>query len=72
MVSWKSKFWTYQTGYWLVWLVRALSNVNVDEKIYFFTKTLLNIIQNFISHETITCDGSDPSWINKEIKKLMV
>ena len=50
------------------WL-RALS-VNVDEKVYFFTKTLLNIIQNFIPHETIICD-SDPPWINKEIKKLM-
>ena len=52
--------------------VRALSNVNVDEKVYFFTKTLLNIIQNFIPHETIICDDRDPPWINKEIKKLMV
>ena len=41
------------------WL-RALSNVNVDEKVYFFTKTLLNIIQNFIPHETIICDDRDP------------
>ena len=53
------------------WL-RALCNVNVDEKVYFFTKTLPNIIQNFIPHETIICDDRDPSWINKEIKKLMV
>ena len=52
------------------WL-RALSNVNVDEKIYVFTKTLLNIVQNFIPHETIICDDRDPPWINKEIKKLM-
>ena len=52
--------------------VRALSNVNVDEKVYFFTKTLLNIIQNFIPHETITWDDRDPPWINKEIKKLML
>ena len=52
------------------WL-RALCNVNVDEKVYFFTKTLPNIIQNFIPHETIICDDRDPSWINKEIKKLM-
>ena len=52
--------------------VRALSNVNVDEKVYFFTQTLLNIIQNFISHKTITCDDRDPPWINKEIKKLML
>ena len=52
--------------------VRALFNVNVDEKIYFFTKTLLNIIQNFMPHETIICDDRDPPWINKEIKKLML
>ena len=52
--------------------VRALSNVNVDEKVHFFTKTLLNIIQNFIPHETIICDDRDPPWINKEIKKFMV
>ena len=49
--------------------VRALSNVNVDEKVYFFTKALLSIIQNFIPHETIICDDRDPPWINKEIKK---
>ena len=55
------------------WL-RALSNVNVDEKVYFFTKTLLNmsiiprrmlnmlnIIQNFIPYETIICDDRDLS-----------
>ena len=52
--------------------VRALSNVNADEKVYFFTKTLLNIIQNFIPHETIICDDRDTPWINKEIKKLML
>ena len=52
--------------------VRALSNIDVDEKVYIFTKTLLNIIQNFIPHETITCDDRDPPWINKEIKKLIL
>ena len=53
------------------WL-RALSNVIVDEKVCFFTKTLLNIIQNFIPHETIICDDRYPPWINTEIKKLMI
>ena len=51
--------------------LRALSNVNVDEKVYFFTKKLLNIIQNFIPHKSIINDDRDPSWINKELKKLM-
>ena len=53
------------------WL-RALSNAIVDETVYFFTKRLLNIIQNFFPHETIICDDRDPPWINKEIKKLMI
>ena len=43
-------------------LLRALSNVNVDKKVYFFTKTLLNIIQNFIPHETIICADRDPPY----------
>ena len=41
------------------------------KKVYFFTKTLLNIIQNFIQHEIIICDDRDPPWIKKEIKKLV-
>ena len=52
--------------------VRALFNVNVDEKVYLFTKTLINIIEIFIPHETIICDDRDPPWINKEIKNLML
>ena len=39
---------------------------------YFFTKTLLNIIQNFIPHETVVFDDRDPPWMNKEIKKLII
>ena len=31
--------------------IRALSNVSVDEKVYYFNETLLNIIHNFIPHE---------------------
>ena len=54
------------------WL-RDLFNVNAhDEKVYFFNKTLINIIQNVIPQETIICDDRDLPWINKEIKKLMV
>ena len=51
--------------------LRVLFKVNVDEKVYFFNKTLLKIIENFIPHETIICDDRDPPWISKEIKKLM-
>ena len=51
--------------------IRSLSNLSVDEKVRYFTKTLLNIIHNFISYERIVDDDSDPFWINNEIKKLM-
>ena len=45
-------------------LLRALFNVNVYEKVYFFTQTLLNTFQNFIPHETIICHDRDTSWVN--------
>ena len=68
----KSNYWTYQKNYWSVGLVKnPFCNVSGDEKVY-FTKTLLNIIQNFIQHEIIICDDRDPPWIKKEIKKLVV
>ena len=51
--------------------IRAISNVSVDEKICYFTETLLNIIHNFITHERIVCDDRHPPWINNDIKKLI-
>ena len=50
--------------------VRALSNVNVDKKVCYFTETLLNIIRTFIPLERIVCDYRDPPWVNNEIKEL--
>ena len=79
-LSYEKTFWYYQrTNTVLIrraidqsdWL-RAISNVNVDEKVYFFTKMLLSKIQNFIPHGTFICNDRDPPWINKEIKKLMI
>ena len=40
--------------------IRTLSNVSVDEKVFYFTKTLRDIIHNFISLERIICDDRDP------------
>ena len=51
--------------------IRALSHVIVDEKVCFFTETLLNIIHDFIPHERIFVT-SDPPWLNNEIKKLII
>ena len=40
-------------------------------KVCYFTRTLINIIHNFIPHERIVCDNRDPPWIKNEIKKLI-
>ena len=52
------------------WALRFI-NIDVNEKVNLFNKTIKNIIRNYIPHETITCDDRDPPCINKEIKKLI-
>ena len=37
-----------------------------------FTQTIINIISNYIPHETITCDDSNPPWIDEKIKNLIL
>ena len=39
---------------------RAFLNTNVNEKVFIFSSTILNILSNFIPHETIVCDDKDP------------
>ena len=49
---------------------KAFSNTNINEKVSLFNKTILNILNNYIPHETIICDGKDP-WFNSWIKSLI-
>ena len=42
--------------------------VNVNEKVFILNKTILNIVSNFIQHETLTVDDKDPPWFTKQIK----
>ena len=75
--SHKREIWHYGQGntelisravHELTWQ-RALSNLNINEIVSFFNKTILNIVSNFIPHEIIICDDRDPPWINTRIKK---
>ena len=50
---------------------RASSNKNINEKVCIFNKFVLNVLSNFITHETILCDDKDPSWFNSRIKSLL-
>ena len=50
---------------------RAFSNTNVNEKLCIFNKSVLNVLSNFIPHETILCDDKDPPWFNSRIKSFL-
>ena len=47
------------------------TNIDVNEKVNLFNKTIKNIIRNYIPYETIACDDKDPPWINEDIKELI-
>ena len=36
-----------------------------------FNQTIINILCNFIPHESVLLDDRDPPWMKKEIKKLI-
>ena len=50
---------------------KAFSDTNINEKVSLFNKTILNILNNYIPHETIICDDKDPPWFNSRIKSLI-
>ena len=50
---------------------RAFNNLNINERVSFFNKSILNIVSNFIPHETVICDERDRPWINTRIKTLI-
>ena len=50
---------------------RAFSNLNINEGVSFFNKTILNIVSNFVPHETVICDERDPPWLNTRMKNLI-
>ena len=46
-------------------------NKDVNEKATILTKTVLNIMSNYIPNEIITIDDKDPDWINNQTKSLI-
>ena len=52
-------------------LAMRFKNIDVNERVNLFNKTIKNIIGSYIPHETSTCDDRDPLWINKDIKELI-
>ena len=50
---------------------RALSNASPNRQVSVFYDTMLNIVSNFVPHETIIFDNRDPPRINSKIKKVV-
>ena len=48
----------------------SFANLDINEKVCLFNKTIKNILSNFIRHETILFDNRDPPWINSQVKHL--
>ena len=36
-----------------------------------FNETILNMLRNFIPHETVLCDDRDAPWFNNKIKSII-
>ena len=49
----------------------TFEDTSVDEKVNIFNKTVLDILHNFIPHETFLVDDKDPPWLTKTIKNLI-
>ena len=50
---------------------RSFANLDTNDKVYLFNKTIKNILLHFIAHETITFDHRNPRWINSQLKHLI-
>ena len=50
---------------------RSFKNLEVNEMVFLFNKTIKNILSNYIPHEIIICDDRDPPWINNRVKELI-
>ena len=50
---------------------KTFHNVDVNKQVMLFDETVLNIIRNFIPHETVAFDDKAPPWITSRIKKMI-
>ena len=50
---------------------KAFSDPNISEKVSLFNKTILNILKNYIPHQTIIADHKDTPWFNSSTKSLI-
>ena len=49
---------------------RAFLSINVNKKGSIFGNTIMNILINFIPHETIVCENKDPLGLIKQLNPV--
>ena len=50
---------------------KSFQNINVNDMVDLFNRTIKNMLHNFIPHEIITCDDRGPPWIDSSISRLI-
>ena len=50
---------------------KSFRNLNINEMVSLFNKTIKNILSNYIPSERTACDDKDPPWFNKNIEQLI-
>ena len=50
---------------------KAFPNTSVNKKVAIFNRPILNILNNYIPHETIVCKDRDPPSFNGKTRLLM-
>ena len=50
---------------------KSFRNLNINDMVFVFNKTIKNVFSNLIPHETVTWEDRDPPWINNNIKQLI-
>ena len=49
----------------------AFSNCNPNQQVSVLTKTILNIMSNFMTNETMLVNDRDPPWITSKLKNII-
>ena len=50
---------------------KAFLNKTVNEKVNIFNEAILNILRNFVPHETVLWDNRDLPWVDNKINSLI-
>ena len=50
---------------------RSFKNLDVNEMVFLFSRTMKNFLSNYIPHEIVICDDRDQPCINNRVKELI-